>query len=78
MRVVTPVELRAMLVTAMRKLPKALQPKEPELMALMMVEQPPLDRLTVQIRDGMSFGDMQSGSNRPSDRGRREEEHVVT
>lgn len=58
MRIVTRAEFRAMLVTALRKLPRAMQPKHLEAAALIMTEQPPLDRLECRIAEGMDFRDM--------------------
>lgn len=61
MRIVPPEELRQLLVTALRKLPADMRPKHIEAAALLMVEQPPLDRLEVRIDEGMDFRDLLAG-----------------
>ena len=49
-----------MMVEALRKLPKSLRPRGFEAAALIMVEQPPLDRLEIRISEGMDFRDMRT------------------
>ena len=48
-----------MLVFAMRRLPAAVRPKGIEAAAIILTENPPLDRLEFRIREALNFGDMQ-------------------
>jgi len=59
MRIVSREEFRWMLTQELRKLPARLRPKSFEAAALIMVEQPPLDRLEIRIGEGMDFRDME-------------------
>ena len=52
-------EFRKMLVFALRRLPAAVRPKGIEAAAIILTENPPLDRLEFRIGEPLNFGDMQ-------------------
>ena len=48
-----------MLIRALWKLPAAVRPKGIEAAAILLTDNPPLDRLEIRIGEALNFGDMQ-------------------
>jgi hypothetical protein len=65
MRIVTREEFRRMLVFALRRLPAAVRPKSIEAVAILLTENPPLDRLEYSVREPMDFRDVGPRNRNP-------------